>query len=162
MDITKAKVVALPGMDGEFHVHNFITDIGDAAKHGSEEHTLKLAWVLKSMNFLSKVDRNQLPGEDIFETILDINIDGEIHTRKFELVKALRKVPIYELRIDLPEYVWFFRATFFPYYLDRQLHYCFVYPFEKIPGQPDPTNNYRDLTYQVLEDVRENPAPYFN
>jgi hypothetical protein len=163
MDITKAKVTALPDLSGEYRIHDYMSqELGEFAKAGSHEHTVKLSYLIKGMNFLSFVDRRNLPErEDLFETELEIDIEGKTYSRKFELVKPLRKVPIYELRIDLPEFAWFFRATFFPIYYEQELHYCFVYPFEKYPGHPDPTNDYRDLTYKVLEEVRKNPIPFF-
>lgn len=163
IDIEKAKVVSLPGKDGVEHFADYYTTLAELATQ-SHNDNVKFQFIRKALKRLRTVEKSELPkrkDEETFNFEFDIDVDGKSYSRELEIIKQLAKDPVYELKIDIDEFNWYFRATFFPQYPNGQLHYCFVHPFVKVPGYDDPTNGYRDLTYDVYIDTRINPDRYF-
>lgn len=158
----KAKVISLPDEHGTDVFAAYLTQLGVSAKISHDER-VKLAYIVKAINFMQYVDFSNLPTHtDSFYHTLEIEVDGITYKRSFWLIKALHKPDIYELRLNIPSLgSWRFRATFFPYVHSNSVKYhCFVFPFEKFPHLPDPTNYYRDKTFNILYDVQHNPSDY--
>lgn len=160
IDITRAIVKSLPDELGNDQMNDFITALANAATKSHEEK-VKYSFLMKALQRLSIVDKSDLPNaeQDFFAT-LEIDVDDKTYSKSFELIKDLRKQPIYELRINIKEFNWRFRATFFPKFHKNQLYYCFVFPFLKHPGDIDPTDDYRDSTYEIFKKVRISPEQY--
>ncbi|MCP1495285.1 hypothetical protein J2Y73_005451 [Peribacillus frigoritolerans] len=160
MGITIAEIISLPDQ-GTDYMTRYLEFLGGAAMH-SESENIKLNWLTDGLRKMASVPKNLLPGKgEVLKMDLVNPVDEDnIHTREFDLVKSLGTQPIYELRIDLREYNWCFRATFFPKIVGDQLYYCFVYPFEKVPGYDDPTNGFRDKTYKVFDEVKFHFSDY--
>lgn len=157
----KAKVISLPNEYGKDEIADYLNATGIAAKMDYED-AVKLAFILKAINLMQYVDFNDLPTatKRFFET-LEIEVDGINYRHIFELLKPLRKQDIYELRINMREFNWRFRATFFPHiHTNGDKYYCFVFPFEKFIGFRDPTNYFRDKTFNIRYDVLHNPGVY--
>lgn len=161
MGIVIAKVISLPNVAGEEVMVEYLQCLGEEASV-SLPSNIKLHFLQKAFSFMEAVPLNKLPDRSNQPLIgeFTIEIGEEEYNLEMELVKSLNKAPIYELRIDLHRPHWCFRATFFPKFSNQQLHYCFVYPFEKVAGYDDPTNGYRDKTYDVLEDLRSSDFKY--
>jgi hypothetical protein len=163
IDIDKARVVLLPDQAGIEHFHDFYSNLAELA---NESHTdkVKLHFIRAVLKRLRTLDRSVLPKDHTTSITADfeLEVDGMSYTRPIEIVKKLGKSVIYELRIDIDEFNWYFRATFFPKYHEGDLLYCVVYPFVKIPGFADPTNGFRDLTHEVFKDSQQNPHKYFD
>jgi len=162
MGIVIAKVISLPDETGTDVVVEYMQCLGEKALTSLDCH-IKLHFLQKALLFMETVPRDRLPdqsGEKLMADLV-IEVDGKEYFLNIELVKSLGRQPIYELRIDLHKPHWCFRATFFPKFSDeQQLHYCFVHPFEKVAGLPDPTDGYRDMTFNVLTDLRCYPTKY--
>ena len=94
------------------------------------------------------------------KTQLDITVNGQPYTKKYEIVKPLRKAPVYELRYGLSgnEHL---RLLFFPFTFENISYYLFVKVVVKtlIPNVNE-TNAMRDLTFNVYLDVKKNPKKY--
>lgn len=158
----KAKVISLPDEYGTDQFADYLTRLGASAKT-SHDDRVKLAYLVKAINYMQYVDFNQLPtgaATDRFFETLEIEVDGVSYTQRFELIKPLHKQDIYELRINIRSFNWRFRATFFPEPYNGGKFHCFVFPFEKFPHLPDPTNHYRDKTFNIHYDVQHNPGKY--
>lgn len=162
ININRAIVKALPDESGVEYMTEFMKILASSKKN-SHQGRVKFEYLIKALSRLSLIQKKDLPNSmKPFYTTLEIDIDGITYSKSFELIKDLRKMPIYELRINIKEYNWRFRATFFPKYHEGQLYYCFVYPFTKHPDEDDPTDKLRDATYQIFLDTRVNPDKYFN
>lgn len=167
MGILIAKVISLPGHTGQDFMSDYMHDLAQAANLSHREN-IKLNFITAALSLMEVIPQADLPSRngEPFKQVLTIEVDENTsYSQEFELLKPLARQPIYELRVDLRQYNWYFRATFFPKYIEGQLYYCFVYPFEKIPGQPDPTNYMRDQTYNVFDKVKfhqSDYAHYFN
>jgi hypothetical protein len=157
-----AKVVNLPDKDGVEHFTDYYTNLAESAIQ-THQDKVKFHFIKKALKRLELVEKADLPdprnGEK-FTFEFDIDVDGKSYSRELEIVKKLGKAPVYELKVDIDEFNWYFRGTFFPQYFNRQLHYCFVHAFEKVPGYPDPTDGFRDSTHEVYMDTRINPDKY--
>lgn len=162
IDINKATVILLPDESGNEHFKDFYTRLAELGNHSHNEK-VKLSFIRAVLSRLGTLDKSELPQNSDTQLSFDfeIEVDGKTYTEHLEIVKKLSKSVIYELRIDIPDFNWWFRATFFPKYHQSELYYCMVYPFEKVPGYEDPTNRYRDLTHEVFVDTRDNPEKYF-
>lgn len=163
IDIDKAQVVLLPDKSGVEHFRDYYTNLAELASQSHDEN-VKLHFIRAVLKRLGTLDRSELPSDNTTPLSFDFEIDveGKTYTEHLEIVKKLGKSVIYELRVDIPNFNWWFRATFFPKYHQSELYYCIVYPFEKVPGYADPTNHYRDLTHDVYVDTRSNPDKYFD
>ncbi|MGX2962118.1 hypothetical protein JNUCC23_23245 (plasmid) [Peribacillus sp. JNUCC 23] len=163
IDIDKGKVVLLPDEFGVEHFGDFYTNLAELANESHIEN-VQLHFIRAVLKRLRTLDRNDLPQDHTTSLSFDfkLDVDGISYTRPLEIVKKLGKSVVYELRIDIDEFNWYFRATFFPKYHDSQLYHCVVYPFVKIPGESDPTDQFRDLTHDVYKDTQINPEKYFN
>lgn len=162
IDIEKAKVIGLPDKTGIYNFDDYYSNLAEMAIQ-SHDDKVKFQFIFKALKRLRTVDKSALPKSEStpFTFQFDIDVDGVTYSKSLEIVKKLNKSVVYELRINLREFNWRFRATFFPQFYDKQLYYCFVYPFEKIPTEPDPTDYYRDLTHEVYMDTRTNSEKYF-
>ncbi|MGW6255150.1 MULTISPECIES: hypothetical protein [Bacillati] len=163
IDIDKARIVFLPDESGVEHFVDFYTDLSKQAAEYLED-MVKLEFLRSVLKRLRTLDKKDLPKDSSTELTFnfEVEVDGESYSRPLEIVKKLGKSVVYELRIDISDFNWYFRATFFPKYQGGELYYCFVYPFVKIPGHEDPTDPFRDLTHSVYTDVISNPDKYFN
>lgn len=155
----KTKVISLPDHDGIDRIAEFLKHMGAKAE-GSHESKVKIAFILKAIDLMQYVDFSDLPtGEKPFYETIEIEVDEKMYRHTFELIKPLRKEPIFELRLNMREFNWRFRATFFPIgYGDN--YYCFVHPFEKVKGEPDLTNRLRDFTFSIYHAIVHNPDRY--
>lgn len=159
MEIAIANIISLPDEYGVDHLTDFLLILEETADHPSK---VKYQFIMQAWNLLAYVKKDQLPtaGKPLYESF-NISVDGKDYEHRLAYVGYLHKQPIYELRISLEPFNWFFRATFFPAYHEGRLFYCFVFPFEKNPFSPiDPTDHYKEMTYQVLVDLRSNRQKY--
>ena len=160
--IDKARVVLLPDEHGVKHFQKYYTELSISASELHEDK-VKLVFIRKLLKRLRLLDKRDLPtGIDSISFDFEIDVDGISYTRPLDIVKKLGKSVVYELRIDISDFNWYFRATFFPKYHQDELYYCVVYPFVKVPGEENPTDEFRDLTHNVFEDTRLYPDKYFN
>ncbi|WP_078598553.1 hypothetical protein [Evansella clarkii] len=154
-----AHVVSIKDSYGNEQVEQFRTDLISEAKY-NEKGLIKLKFFLRALNYTQNIGKNQL---HLHETTLSITSQGTEYEKTFTLFKALRKQPIYELRLNFPEYGSWIRATFFPTYYEGQLYYCFVKAFTKTKKpEYDPTDTMIDETYRVYQQVRSNPEAYLS
>lgn len=129
-----AEVISLPYFDGKNGMNDYMSDL---EAEGSLTSAIKAGFILKAIEKLEQVPKSSLPavGKDNFISFeLETDpIEGRIYTLNPKAVKALRKSPIYELRLSVKRFDWHFRVTFFPKYHPEtaQLFYCLVDPFEK-------------------------------
>lgn len=161
IDINKAKVVFFPDESGTEHFHDFYVTLAEMATQSHDEKVkyFFLRAVLKRLGTIDKID---LPtDQNALEFEFEIDVDGVSYSRPLKIVKKIGKSVVYEIRIDISDFNWYFRATFFPKYHQGELYYCVVHPFVKVPGYDDPTNTYRDLTHKVYKDCQFNPDKYF-
>jgi hypothetical protein len=163
IDIDKARVVLLPDEAGIEHFKDFYSNLAELA---NESHTdkVKLHFIRVVLKRLRTLDRSDLPKDHTSSLTFDfeLEVDGISYTRPLEIIKKLGGNVVYELRIDISDFDWYFRATFFPKYHEGELLYCVVHPFEKVRWLPDPTNGFRDLTHKVYKDNQQNPHKYFD
>lgn len=160
--IDKARVVLLPDECGVEHFRKYYTDLSIKA-NVIHQDKVKLTFIRELLKRLRLLDKGDLPtGTDSISFDFEIDVDGISYTRPLDIVKKLGKSVVYELRIDISNFDWYFRATFFPRYHQDELYYCVVYPFEKVPGEKDPTDEFRDLTHNIFKDTQFCPDRYFN
>lgn len=94
-------------------------------------------------------------------TTLTISVDGSDYTRRYEVVKTLRKQPIYELRYGFDNNKHL-RLLFFPYYYNDIRYLVFTKVFIKtLNPKFDPTDKLRDESYDIYKLVRSNHEEYF-
>jgi hypothetical protein len=165
MEITKANVISLPDLTQVDQVTIYLNNLRALARGNNHAAKVKLGYILESIRVMSLIDLDRLQNVDripIYEA-LAIEIGGIEYTKSAELIKSLDKPNIYELRINIREFNWRFRATFFPAVYKDDLYYCLVYPFEKVQGAAvDPTNGFRDNTYTLYQRVIQNPGLYLD
>lgn len=158
----KARVISLPDENGTDLFADYLKNLGVQAKTFHDDK-VKLAYLVKAIQFMQYVDFNSLPAAtDRFYQVLEIEVEGITYRQSFELIKPLRKQNIYELRINIRKFNWRFRATFFPKLYNSGKFHCMVFPFEKFPWLPDPTDHYRDRTFNIHDDVQHNAGKYTN
>lgn len=161
-DNNYAIIKSLPDESGKEQMTDFISSLAQRATQSHEEK-VKYQFLMTSLTRLSVIEKSQLPGSNNrFFTTLEIDVDGQNYSKRFELIKDLRKQPIYELRINIREYNWRFRAIFFPKYHGGTLYYCFTFPFLKYPEKLDPTNEMRDRTLRIYQQIKIKPENYFD
>ena len=99
---------------------------------------------------------NPYHGGDIEFTLNDKNYKSCL-----KFVGYLRKEPLYELRISLREFNWYFRATFFPKHFEGNPILLFCFSVRKDPNSPhDPTDAFMEMTFRVFEEVRMHERDY--
>lgn len=150
-----ARVVAIEDETGKEQMALFRSSL---IREAQIKHKAKVRYVFfqKALEYLSLVEKQHLDG---LKTVLTIEINGKEHSHEFELVKLLKKQPIYELRVDYGGA--HIRATFFPKFYQGTLYYCFVKGFIKTRFPPfNPTNDMRDLTYDMFKKVNASPSTY--
>jgi len=158
----KAKVISFPNEYMKDTFSPFLVSLGRKAKNHHDAR-VQYAYLLKSLDFMQYVDFDDLPEkpDDFISSTLEIEIDGEVYSQDFKLVKSLDKENIYELRINLVQSNWRFRGIFFPYNYNGKKFYCFTFPFEKKKQvQVDLTNRYRDRTYVIYNNLVQSPEKY--
>jgi hypothetical protein len=153
----KAIVISFPNDYMQDSFAPYLTSLGRKAK---DHHAARVqyAYLSKALDFMRYVtDLPNKPGKFI-STTLEIEIDGEIYSQEFKLVKPLNKENIFELRINLVQFNWRFRGIFFPYHLGGQRYYCFVFPFEKQQQvRFNLTDTFRDRASYLLNNLMRNP-----
>lgn len=160
MVINKAKVISLPDTLGSIRMADYFATLAAAALTNHEDK-VKYQFLDLGLRRMALVDMASLPNErHRFFARFQIEVDENSYNKRFELIKHLRKRPIYELRFNIREFNWRFRATFFPVERNGQLYYCFVHPFEKVPHLLDPTDSFRDDTHKIYLDTIQNPQKY--
>lgn len=94
------------------------------------------------------------------KTQLDIRINNQPRTKRYQLVKLLGVTPVYELRygINHNEHL---RLLFFPILHNGNSYYVFTKAFIKtlVPDK-DETDDMRDLTYQMYTEVIQEPNKF--
>lgn len=151
----EAEVISLPDEFGQNLMNIYFEDLGNENTHQAR---VKLQYLVEIMDDLALIPKKALPEIGDKEGLsfeVEFEVDGINYKRKVRAVKALEKSPVYELRVNIPQLSWRFRATFFPKYVGDQLYYCLVFPFEKFDGEEDPTDGYKDRTYRILQELRE-------
>jgi hypothetical protein len=147
----------LPDEFGDILMDKYFEDLGN---EGTHESRVKIQWLVELMDDLAEIPKSALPemgDKDGLSFDVEFVVDGINYERKVRAVKALGKSPIYELRANIPQLNWRFRATFFPKYKGSQLYYCFVFPFEKVDGEEDHlTDEYKERTYEIYKQVIAN------
>ncbi|MED3918619.1 hypothetical protein P4644_02955 [Priestia aryabhattai] len=160
MAIDIAKIITLPDETGVNSVDNFIQDIQQEAL-SSHEGRVKFQFLRQSLRALSGVRKSDLPrGGNFYSQNLEIEVDGKSYTRPVKLIKDLSKQPVCELRINIIEFDWQARITFFPYPYEGQLYYFLCFSFRKRLDEEDLTDILKLDTYEVYQDVRVNPTKY--
>lgn len=93
-------------------------------------------------------------------TQLDIIINGRPRTKRYQLIKLLGRIPIYELRYGMNRNEHL-RLLFFPFQYKNQSFFVFTKVVIKtlIPNV-DTTNQMRDLTHALYLKVMQNPKQY--
>lgn len=164
IDINKATVIPISDESGINHFEIFYEELSELAKDNHEDK-VKLHFLGEVLNRLETLTKNDLPTNRSkkIEFDFELTVDGKLYTRRLEIVKKLGKSVIYEVRIDLKDMDWYFRATFFPKYYKGDLYYCLVRPFVKILNKPetDKTDEYKELTHDVYKDSQQDAAKYF-
>lgn len=156
----KAIVISFPDDYMNDSFSPYLAKLGKRAQN-SQEKRVQYAYLLKALDFMQYVvDLPQKPGEFI-STTLEMEIDSEIYSQTFKLVKPLNKENIFELRINLSQFNWRFRGIFFPYTYQEQQYYCFVFPFEKQQQvRFNLTDTFRDRASYVLNNLERKPEIY--
>lgn len=150
----------MPNEYGKDVFEDYLIRLGAAAKQ-RHDCKVKFAYLMKALTLMQHVDVSGLPtSTNRFFATLEIEVEGERYQERFELIKPLAAEDIYELRINIREFRWRFRATFFPKQHNGKQFYCFVHPFEKTIGKPDLTNHFRDKTASIRMDLNENPGEF--
>lgn len=161
MEIARAEIISLPDEHGVDPMLDFYRSLEETGDHPSR---VKYQFIRRAWELLAFVKREQLPTarNPVLSDEFVIVVDGISYRNRLKYVGYLHKEPIYELRISLAAFDWYFRATFFPKYNDEgKLFYCFVFPFEKDPtSSVDPTDHFKELTYRVFADLRQHPEKY--
>jgi len=156
MNIDKHNIITLLDENNQDVVGGFLTQLSLESQY-SEDAKLHLMFLQSIFNLLSVQ-----PLENLLNTMTEITItfNGYPRTKRYELLKPLKVVPIYELRyaMNRNEHL---RFVFFPYLYKEASNYVFVKYFKKtlIPNV-DETDNMRDLTYEMYKRVRLNPEYY--
>ncbi|WP_173918996.1 hypothetical protein [Halobacillus sp. Marseille-Q1614] len=158
MDRRVAKVISINDLSGVDQVDIFRTTLIQSAKTNRNDRFM-LAFFIRSLQYLSTVLPQNL---DFHSTNLEVEIDGQVKEKEFDVItKPMSTQPIYELRLDFPEYNTWIRATFFKRYHRKKLHYCFVKAFIKTMHPSfNPTTPMIQETYNVYQELRNNPALY--
>lgn len=115
------------------------------------------AFIQMALDRLAIGDLNVLCRE---KTQLDININGQPRTKRYELIKPLGLIPVYELRYGLSanEHL---RLLFFPFSYEKMSFYVFTKVVIKtLEPNVDETNKMRDLTYILYKQVMQKPEEY--
>lgn len=150
----------MPNEYGKDVFADYLRKLGAAAKV-RHDCKVKFAYLMKAITLMQHVEFSRLPtNTSQFFATLEIEVEGETYEESFELIKPLAAEDIYELRINIEKYNWRLRATFFPQNFNDKDFYCFVFPFEKAAGRKDLTNHFRDKTFSIRHDLRENPEKY--
>lgn len=156
MNINKHNIITMLDENNQDVVGGFLSQLSQESKY-SEEAKLHLMFLQSALNLLSVQ-----PLEDLLnkKTEITITFNGYPRTKRYELVKLLRVVPIYELRYAMSKNEHL-RFLFFPFKYENTSNYIFVKYFKKtlIPNV-DETNIMRDLTYEMYRKVCSNPGYY--
>lgn len=122
-----------------------------------EPYLIHYTFLLKLFDLLSTVNLETLVNQD---QEITIDIHGFPRTKRYRIVKPLKKIPIYELRygISRDEHL---RMLFFPITYKETSFYVFSKAFIKHRTiQCDPTDQNRDLMYNLYIKVKTNPGTY--
>ncbi len=156
MRINKHNIITISDENNEDVIGNFFTQLAQESKY-SEEAKLHLMFLQSALNLLSVQ-----PLEDLLnkKTEITITFNGYPRTKRYELVKLLKVIPIYELRYAMNKNEHL-RFLFFPLNYENTSNYIFIKYFKKtlIPNV-DETNTMRDLTYEMYRKVCSNPGYY--
>ncbi len=156
MNINKHNIITISDENNEDVVGNFFIQLAQESKY-SEEAKLHLMFLQSALNLLSVQ-----PLEDLLnkKTEITITFNGYPRTKRYELVKLLKVIPIYELRYAMNKNEHL-RFLFFPLTYENTSNYIFIKYFKKtlIPNV-DETNTMRDLTYEMYRKVCSNPGYY--
>lgn len=157
----KAKVISFPNDYNRDIFAPYLVSLGKKAE-SEHKYRVQLAYLLKALDYMQYVDFSNLPtGSNRFFHELEITVEGKTYSKSFELIKPLAKENIYELRINIEESEWRFRAIFFPYTYKGVQYYCFIYPFvKKEQVQFDLTNQFRDKAYSIYYNLNQEPSKY--
>ncbi|MEK5071768.1 hypothetical protein [Sporosarcina sp. FSL K6-1508] len=138
-------------MIGEY-LDNLLTD-----SVSSEKAKIHFTFLQKIFEKLAYSNLEILCSE---KTQLDIKVNGQSFTKRYEIIKPLRKAPVYEVRYGLSRNEHL-RLLFFPFTFEKVSYYIFVKVVVKtlIPDVNE-TNAMRDLTYNVYLDVKRTPKKY--
>lgn len=153
---SEAIIVTVPGMDGVDRMLGYLERLIQQNSHFSRVKYKFIDAAMDLMEGLALEDLPQTPNHrDTKYANFMIEVDEHEYNVRLGFVKALRMPNIYEMRINLRQFNWRFRATFFSKIYDGTVYYCIVDPFEKMIGQKDPTDNCRDHTYDVSQTLTD-------
>lgn len=156
MNITKHNIITMLDENDQDVVGEFLSKLSQESQD-SEEAKLHLMFLQSAFNLLSVQ-----PLGNLLNTMTEIRItfNGYPRTKRYELIKPLKTVPVYELRyaMNRNEHL---RFLFFPIQYKQASNYVFVKYFKKtlIPNV-DETNEMRDLTYEMYQRVVLEPKYY--
>lgn len=137
-------------------VGGFLSQLSQESKY-SQEAKLHLMFLQSAFNLLSVQPLENLLNK---KTEITITFNGYPRTKRYELVKPLKVVPIYELRYALNRNEHL-RFLFFPFRYENTSNYVFVkYVKKTLMPNVDETNEMRDLTYKMYKKVRSDPGYY--
>ncbi|MFC5591592.1 hypothetical protein ACFPRA_22155 [Sporosarcina soli] len=156
MNINKHNIITILDENNQDVVGEFLSQLSQESQ-SSEEAKLHLMFLQSAFNLLSVQ-----PLENLINTMSEITItfNGFPRTKRYELVKPLKVVPIYELRyaMNRNEHL---RFLFFPYLYKEASNYVFVKYFKKtLVPNVDETDIMRDLTNEMYKRVKLNPEYY--
>ncbi|MBD7982979.1 hypothetical protein H9649_00180 [Sporosarcina sp. Sa2YVA2] len=156
MKIDKHNIITLLDENNQDVVGEFLSQLSKESQY-TEEAKLHLMFLHSAFNLLSVQ-----PLENLINTMTEITIilNGHSRTKRYELVKPLKVIPIYELRYAMNQNEHL-RFLFFPFQYKGESNYIFVKYFKKTWNPTvDETNEMRDLTYQMYKRVQLNPEFY--
>lgn len=149
----RPKIISIPNENDEDVFATFFSELAIKENH---ESSVKFNFIKRALELLEEIPPDCLPEDNVIFGDFEIIVENKTYVNRLGFLKDLRIPPIYEMRISLRAFNWYFRATFFPKEHEGQMYYCFVYPFEKEPQEGfDPTDYYRDKTFSIYQDIEE-------
>ncbi|TDQ39258.1 hypothetical protein EV213_108210 [Aureibacillus halotolerans] len=144
--------------NGEKPLQDYLEILAETALN-SHVDKVKYLFIMKALEYLATVPKKILPSNNSVEetpttTTLEVKVDKQTYSQTFRLVKALRRSPIFELRLSIANFNWHFRIIFFPKYHENKLYYCLTFPFEKRKSDVDPTDEFRDRAYDIFKSLQ--------
>lgn len=127
------------------------------ASKTNQEDMIHYAFLQVALNKLAIANLKTLCRE---RTQLDIKINGFPRTKRYQLVKPLGIIPIYELRYGITHNEHL-RFLFFPIQHEGESYYVFTKAFIKtLEPDIDETDHMRNLSYQMYAEVIKEPTKF--
>lgn len=151
------EIITIEDEDNRDQVGEFLDKMLEKSRK-SQEDKVHFAFLQKIFEKLS-LSRLQVLCRE--KTQIDIIVNGQSRTKRYELVKPLRTLPIYELRYAMSgnEHL---RLLFFPFVYEDVSHFVFVKALIKtLVPDVDETDIYKEQAYNLYLEVLKDPTNYF-